>query len=256
MMRAISSATIQFGLISIPIKVYNTASPKQVGFNWLTPSGSRVKQKLVDDQGEEVQRADLLSGYEVDKGNFVSFSKDELNVIKKQKSDDDYIEITEAVGSWNVSPMAVEKTYFILPNKSDRAYRLLHSVLKSTNRFIVAKWCKAGKDNLVLIGPDDQFLMMYQLYYENELKKAEFVFGKNSEPSPQELSLAEQLINQISSDKFALEKYKDEYQSRLMEAIDQKMAGKTLVSENKSDGGAELFDLLDVLKKSLEKKAG
>lgn len=253
-MHSISNATLQLALIAIPVKVYPAASAVQMGFNWLSKKGHRVSQKLIDSYTtEELSRADVQNGYEIEKDKFIIFSQEELTLIKKHKTGD-YIEICEAVKQINLSPSVVEKSYYLYPNKSDHSYLTLYHSLRLTRKVLVAKWYRANKDNLVVIEVGENILMMYQLYYTDELKTFEPSYAKNSEPSREELRLGKLLIEQISSDGFDLTKYKDEYRNRLMAAIEQKKAGQVIFSEKQIEQGQELLDLAGQLKKSLEKK--
>lgn len=253
-MHAVSNSTIQFGLVSIPVKIYSTASPKQVSFNWLTPSGSKTNQKLFDSStGLEIDRADVSSGYEYEKGKFVSFSKEELALIKKGGVNDS-IEVCEAVKKLFPDPKGIEKSYQLLPNKSDKSYRLLHSALKGTSKSLVGKWSRSGKDNLVmLLAEDNNLLSMYQLYYEEELHQIDPMFSPGSEPSAQEVKFAKEFLNKISEPEFILGKYKDEYKARLENAIQKKLVGEVITSD-KQISSSPLLDLLGLLKQSISQK--
>lgn len=254
-MRSISNATLSFGLVSIPLKIYMTASSKQIGFNWLSPKRNRVSQKLFDSlTGEEVNRADVISAYEVQKDQFISFDKEELAIVKKENSVGDHIEIFEAVKDIEISPFTVERAYYTTPNKSDRAYRLLYSCLALGKKSLVAKWYRSGKDNLVIISPLRNMLVMYQLYYEEEIIRYDANYSANSEPTKQEVKLGMELLNSISSPSFNLAQFKDEYQARLLAAIEEKKNGKMINSEKRIEDGEKLFDLINTLKRSLKKQ--
>src|SRR5579885_1812002 len=250
-MRSISNATLSFGLVSIPLKIYMTASPRQIGFNWLSPKHNRVCQKLFDSiTGEEVSRADVINAYEVEKDQFISFAKEELAIVKKENGSGDRIEIIEAVKDIELSPLTVEKAYYTTPNKSDRAYRLLYSCLVSGKKNLIAKWYRSGKDNLVAISPLRNMLVMYQLYYEEELIRYDANYTANSEPTKEEVKLGMELLNSISFSSFKLAQYKDEYQARLLAAIEEKKNGKMITSEKRIEDGEKLLDLVNVLKRS------
>lgn len=254
-MQAISKAALQFGLVSIAVKVYAASSPQSISFNWLTKKHNRVCQKMFDSQTqEEIKRSDVVNGFEVEKDKYVIFSQEELTIIKKQKVAGDYIEVCEAVKQEAIALIALENSYHLLPNKSDRPYRLLCQALVATRKMLVAKWYRANKDNLVVITADQNQLMMYQLYYENERRTIETNFAEGSEPSKEELKLAKMMLMQMSTPTFDISKYKDEYHERLMAAIEEKKKGQTIYSEQQIEQGKDLLDLVSQLKKSVEKK--
>lgn len=249
--RAICSATISFGLVSIPVKGYLAAKTDSYSFNMITPKGHRVKQKLVDaETGEEVQRSECISGYEVEKGKYITFTDEEIDSFSAEKNN--VIEICEVVSNVSLSPDKVERALYLSPDKSDKAYKLLSRCLTEENKVAICKWYARGKDHLVAIAPVGGLLMMFQLFYKEELREFSIDFGKNSDPSDKEVSLGKVLISQLSSDRFDLSSYKDEYSSRVETAIAKKMNGEKLEAF-KQEVQESAFDLAALLENSLKK---
>jgi len=233
-MRAVASSTICFGLVSIPVKAYLAASPETFSFNMITPAGNRVKQKLVDAiTGEEVERKNTLKGYEIEKDKFITFTDEELKSLEGEKSNT--MEITEVV-DFRPAPHQIEKAYYLAPDKNgDKSYRLLIKALEKTNSSAICKWYSRGKDNLIALVPVGDVLMMFQLYYADELRDFSPTLNAKSEPSDKEVDLACKLLGQLTSPEFKLDKYKNEYVERLRTAIARKQSGAEVKVENKSD---------------------
>lgn len=252
--RALCSATVSFGLVSIPVKAYLTASDDKVQFNMITKSGNRVKMQFIDQITKEVvQRNECSSGFEYEKDNFIVFTDAELDGLVGEKNS--HIEILEVASDVNLSPSHVEQALYLAPNDSDKAYRLLATSLRTTKRVAICKWYARGKDHLVAIAPVGDVLMMFKLYYKNELRDINVSFNASSEISEKEITLANRLLDQLANKKgFKLEKYEDEYLSRIRAAVEKKKNGEALpvVKEEKSVGA---FDLEALLAGSLKNEA-
>jgi DNA end-binding protein Ku len=251
--RAISSGTISFGLVSIPVKLFTAASSEQIRFNMLHKKcGSRIKQQLycpVDDA--LVERDDIVKGYEYSRGQFVQFTDDELKALEAEKSNS--IEIVEFVPLASVDFVQVERSYYLGPDKGgDKAYKLLSQAMQNTGKVAVGRWAARGKEQLVLIRPyGDGGLIFHQLYYADEVRAFDEIdTGATFKFSAVEQDLAEKLIDQLSADDFRPDQYSDSYRDRVQGAVDQKVAGQeiTLAPEEPK---AQIIDLFEALKKSI-----
>ncbi len=254
--RATSSGTISFGLVSIPVKFYTAASSEQVRFNMLHPkSGARLKQQLyspVDD--ELVERKDTVKGYEYAKGQYVQFTEDEVKALETARSSS--IDIIEFVPLDLVDFVHVEKSYYLGPDKGgDKAYRLLNQSMEVKGKVAIGRWAARGKEQLILIRPYKDGLILHQLYYANEVRNFEDLDrGSEFEFSEKELDLAEKLIEQLAVDAFEPEKFSDEYADRVRAAVDEKVAGKEITIAPEAPK-AQIIDLFEALKKSLSGEA-
>src|SRR5690606_38983322 len=169
--RAISSGTISFGLVSIPVKLFTATSSQQVRFNMLhAETKSRVKQQyILPGSGEVVDRKSLVKGYEYARGQFVVFSEEDLQKLEAEKSSS--IDIVEFVPLDSVDLVQVEKTYYLGPDKGgDKAYRLLSESMRETGKVAVGRWAARGKEQLVLIRPYRDGLILHQMFYANEVR--------------------------------------------------------------------------------------
>ena len=253
---SIGSANISFGLVSIPIKMFTAASAGGVSFNQIHPKcGGRVKQQLICPTcNEVVDRGALVKGYEFSKDQYVQFTEDELKALEGEASR--MIDIAEFVPLDQVDPIYFEKTYYIGPDKGgEKAYRLLADVMKDSNRVALAKYVMRGKENLVLIRAANNGLMLHTMYFADEIRDfSEVDKGENAKLKPGEMELAQRLVNELAKDKFKPEQYADEYRTRVLEAVEQKVDGKQVTSLAPQAQRAQVIDLMDALKQSLGKR--
>ncbi|MXX75585.1 MAG: Ku protein [Holophagales bacterium] len=254
--RSVGTGTVSFGLVSIPVRLYSTSETSGgVRFNMLDPSdNTRVKQQLVNPRtGVVVERKETIKGYEFGKGQYVTFSDEEIKELQEKASP--AIEITEFVPLTEVEPIYFEKSYYLGPEKGgERAYRLLSEAMRKTGRSALAKHAARGKQYLVMLRPFASGLLMQQLKYEDELKSFEEVpLGEETEPKPGELELAVQLIEQIASDDFKPDQYTDEVRKRLWDAIQSKIDGREIADDETEAPQAQIIDLMEALKASLSK---
>ncbi len=253
--RPMASATVSFGLVSVPVKLYSAAeSAARVSFNWINKeTGQRVKQRYYDPStNKEVERDEMVKGYEFSKGHYVLFTPEELKALEEQSSNT--IDIVEFVPMADVDRRYLEKVYYLGPDKGgDRAYRLLSAALKKTGRAAVAKYAARGKQYLVLVRPMDDGLVMEQLHYPDELRSfAEVPIG-DGQVKKEELALAVQLIDQAASDEFDPSKFRDEVRERVMNLIEQKIEGEDITAAPAEEPQAQIIDLMEALKASVAK---
>ncbi|MBM4383980.1 MAG: Ku protein [Deltaproteobacteria bacterium] len=256
--RANSSATISFGLVSIPVKVYTANRSKSVSFNMLhAKDKSRLKQQYVCATcGEPVESADRVKGYEYAKDQYVVMSDEELKALERKS--DRTIEIEEFIPMERVDALYYEKAQLLGPDKGGaKAYRLLNEAMLTMGKVAIGRHHVRGREQLVLVRPLGRGLVLQGLYYADEVAKFdEIEFGDEVELKKGELDLAQQLIEQLASERFQPEKYEDEYRRELLSAIDRKVAGEEVVSAPRAEQREQIIDLVAALKKSLEEKRG
>jgi DNA end-binding protein Ku len=256
--RPIGSATISFGLVSVPVKLYSSSeSAASVSFNMVHKScGTRVKQQYICPKDNVVvEKDEIVKGYEFAKGQYVLFTPEEVKALEEKATNS--IDINEFVPLAEVERIYLEKVYYLGPDKGgDRAYRLLGEALKETKRAAIGQYAARGQQHLVLVRPLNGVLVMEQLHYNTELRSADEVPIGEGDVKPAELNLAKQLIEQASVDEFHPERYKDLVQGRVMEAIQQKVEGQEIVAEPQAETGAKILDLMEALKASLGKSGG
>ena len=253
--RPIASANISFGLVSVPVSLYSASeSSANVSFNMLHRAcGTRLKQQYIcPKEGEVVEKDEITKGYEFSKGQYVTFTPEEIKALDEKATNS--IDIAEFVPLGAVDRMYLDKVYFLGPDKGgDRAYRLLGEALKATGRAAVGQYSARGKQHLVLVRPLDGVLVMEQLHYPAELRAAKDVPHPETPVKEAELALARQLIEQSATDEFRPENYHDTVRDRVLEAIQQKVEGQEITAEE-APKETKIIDLMDALKASLAKQ--
>ena len=256
--RAIATATVSFGMVSIPVKLYSAAeSQTGVSFNLLHKDcGSRLSQQYVcKKDGQVVARDQMVKGYEFSRDQYVMFTPEEMKELEEKASQ--AIEIAEFVPAALVDPIYFDKPYYVGPDKGgDRAYRLLAKAMRDSGKAALARYGARGKRYLVMIRPtSDDRLVMQQLHYADEIRATSEIPIGDVDVREQELKLAMQLIEQISSDAFRPEAYEDDVRKRIEEAIQRKVEGSEIAISPIEAPGATVIDLMEALKASLAKKA-
>ena len=230
--RSIDTATIAFGLVSIPVKIYSTSEPShEIHFHLIHEGcGERLHQQYVCPKHGEVSRDEIAKGYELTKGNFVELSKEELENLEAVASDE--LAMKEFVPAAAIDPIYVDRTYYLGPGKGgERAYRLFRDALEDAQLVGVAAYSARGKQYVVMVRPFEDGLAMHQLRYPDEIKPWDEVpIGRLPEPQTSELKLAEQIISQLQSEEFHADRYKDEVKDRVRALIAKKAKGGEIVA--------------------------
>jgi DNA end-binding protein Ku len=250
--RAMGSAAISFGLVTVPVRIYPAVKPSAgISFHMLhKKDGVRLKQQFSCPKDEEVvPRSETVRGFEVAKDKYVIVTDQELKALDEKATNG--IEIKEFVPEDSVDPVYFERTYYLGADKGgDKAYSLLADAMKDAGKAALAQYAARGKDYLVLLRSIGNRLMMQQLYLADEVRSIDEVPVPARKSSPAELKLAQQLIDQVSSEKFEPEKYTDEVRKRIEQLIAAKAKGQKIEAPA-ARPKAEVVDLMEALKKSL-----
>jgi len=258
--RALASVTVSFGMVSIPVKLYAATQPQAaVSFNLLHGGGcgSRLKQQYVcAREGVVVERADMVKGYEFAKDQYVTFTPEELKELEEKGTQ--MIEISEFVPAESIDPIYYDKAYFLGPDKGGaKPYALLAESMRETHQTAVGRYAARGKQYIVQIRAVPEGLVMQQLLYAPEVRAMADIGIEVAPVRDNELALAKQLIAQISSKEFDPNRYEDEVKKRILAAVEKKVAGQEIaISPSAPETGAQVIDLMDALRASLQKTAG
>lgn len=257
MAHALQSASLSFGLVTIPVKLYTAAKSKSVVFHLLhQPDGSRIQEHLycpVDKK--DVSRDEIVKGYEVSRDHYVEITNEELKAMEEAANRT--VEIQEFVPLDAIDPVYFEKTYYLGPGQGgEKPYRLLAQALQQRNRGAVAKFVMRGKESLVLVRPaDEDHLVLDVMYYADEIQNVREIEVPPAKIKEGELKLALQLIDGLSKVKWQPEKYRDTYRERVLELIRKKEKGQAIVAPSPApEGQAQVIDLMDALRKSLGRR--
>ena len=255
--RSIASLTVSFGLVSIPVKLYSaTEASRAISFNLLHKTcGSRLKQQYLCIKEEvPVAREDMVKGYEFAKDQYVIFSPEELKAMEEAGTH--MAEITEFVPIEAVDPVYFDKAYYLAPDKGGaKPFALLASALRESNRCALGRWAARGKQYIVMIRPVEDGLVMQQLLYAGEVRSMKELEIPKTDVKAAELKLAKQLIEAQASETFDPSAYTDTVRARIEAAVQKKVEGQEITLTEAPEGGAQVIDLMEALRASLEKKA-
>lgn len=256
MARAIWSGSISFGLVSIPVKLFNAVSRKSVSFNQLDGrTGSRVRQKLVSAaDGEEVGRDQILKGYSIGPDQYVTVSEDELASIMPAAQRT--IDLEEFVDLSDIDPVFYDSAYYLVPEKAAvKPYALLVDAMDRAGKVGIARFVMRSKEYVAALRVRDGKLVLNTMVYADELNDVgelpELEAAEQVELTDRERAMAQSLIESLSAE-FEPEKYRDTYREQLMEIIERKAAGETeIVVEAAPAAETRVVDLLAALEASV-----
>ena len=255
MPRAIWSGAISFGLVNIPVKLYSAVSKKTVRFHQIdAESGGRVRQKRVGPDGEEIAYEQIVKGYEIGPDRYVTISPEELEALEPQKTRT--IDIEDFVDLEQIDPIYYDHPYYLAPDTgAAKAYKLLVDAMEDSGKVAVARVVLRSKEHLVAIRPRDGALAMETMLFADEVIPAEsleeLAAGDGDvKTSDRELAMANQLIDSLASD-FEPGKYRDEYRERVLDLIERKAQGETIVIEEPEAEPEKVPDLMAALEASI-----
>lgn len=255
MPRAIWSGAISFGLVSIPVKLFSAINHKNVSFNQLdSATNSRIRQKRVNAEGEEVPYDRIVKGYEVAKDSYVIVTDDELASLAPKASR--MIDISDFVDGAAIDPVFYDSPYYLVPEElSRKSYVLLSRAMEESNRVAIATFVMRTKQYLVAIRSVDGALMMSTMVYADEVVSPADIPGLEEigdvTATEAELALADQLIDSLSSD-FEPERYQDSYRLQVLDLLEAKANGQVTSVETVPAAADEgVIDLLAALEASV-----
>lgn len=251
-MRSVWNGTIAFGLVSIPIKLYSAVNHQSIGFKMLCEKCMKpVKyERYCEGCKKKVKYDEIIKALDLGGGNYLPFTKEELEKIKPEKSD--RIEIREFVQSSQIDPIYYQKPYFCGPAKAkERAYFLFKKVLSDSKKIAIGKFVMREKEYVCAIRPYEGGLLLSTLSYNYEVRDINDIKELQDVPElkKDELQMAAALVEQLTQKKFNLEEFKDEFAEKLKKMIDKKE--KISVEDGETPQPLEEESLIDALKASL-----
>ena len=256
MPRAIWSGAISFGLVNIPVKLYSAVSRKTVRFHQLdAESGQRIRQQRINpESGEEIPYERIIKGYEIGPDRYVTISPEELEALEPQKTRT--IDIEDFVDLEEIDPIFYDHPYYLAPDTgAGKAYRLLLDAMSEAGKVAIARVVIRSKENLVAIRPHGGVLTMETMLFADEVIAPDSLEELSSadgdqKTSKRELEMAQQLIDSLTSE-FEPDKYHDEYRERVLDMIERKAQGETVVVEAPPEEPKEVPDLMAALEASI-----
>lgn len=242
---------ISFGLVAIPVALYTAIADNDIHFNQLhKEDNERIRyKKTCGHCGKEITASDIVKGYEYEKGRYVIVTDEEIEKIKTEKEKS--VQILHFARLKEISPVYYDKTYQVMPEPGgEKAFELLRAALMDEQKIAIGRTVMGTRDTLMAIMPREDGMLVFTMFYEDDIKELAKTYQK-PQIAEDELKLAKTLINSMDTP-FNPANYRDEYQAKLRELIEAKIAGRDIVAPQ-PDRTAGVISLMDALKASIEK---
>lgn len=256
MARPVWTGSISFGLVSVPVKAYTAVRDHDVHFHQLEKgSGARIRnRKISEKSGKEIESGDIEMGYEVAKGRYVTFDKDELDELRPASTRT--IDVSDFVALAEVDPIYYERTYWLGPegDAAKKAYHLLLAAMEERQRVAIGTVVMRNKQYLTAVRPLDGALAMSTMRFADEVvprAKVDGVPARRAKPDAKALKLATQIVDSLAAE-WDPGQYHDTYAEDLRRRIEDKDAGKEVVGAQEAEPKADVLDLMAALEASVE----
>jgi len=255
MPRPLWSGTISFGLVAIPIKLYNGVSKKSVAFNQLDDrTMSRIRLKKVSgDTGEDVPEEHIVKGYEISKGRYVVVDPDELELFIPAATRS--IDLQEFVDLAQIDPVYFDSQYIVAPDKTPKPYLLLARAMEAAGKVALGRFVMRGKQYLAALRAVDGTLLLNTMVFADEVVPMgaidELSLLADVQVSDKEVLMAEALVDSLAAD-FEPAKYRDEYREQVLDLIERKAAGEQFEAPAAASATPAVVDLMAALEASVK----
>lgn len=254
MAHAIWTGAINFGLVTIPVKLFTAVRSNDLSFNMLhAKDEGRIKyERVCSVDGKNVPWDEIVKGYEYEKGDYVILTDEDFKKVNPEATQT--VDIMEFVELDQINPMYFEKPYYLEPSKQGRhAYALLREALEKSGKVAIARVVIRTKEQIAAVKPIGDALVLEIMHWAEELVDQSTLDLPSEAKLPEsELKMAKMLIDTMSVDKFEPEKFKNTYHDELMAMIEARAAGKELPKPKKAPARPKVVNLMDVLAQSLE----
>jgi len=262
--RAYWQGQIRLALVSIPVEIYSaTRSGGRISFRQIhEPSGKPISYEKVVAGIGPVDREEIVSGYELSKGNYVLLEDKEIESVRIESKKT--LELVQFVSASEIDPLYFEKPYYVAPadDLAEEAFIVLREALRKTGKIGLGQLPLRGQEKLVALKPCGKGLLLETLRYADEVRKGQAFFSEIDSAKPRKdlLELATTLVDQRSAP-FDPAEYHDRYADALRRLIDRKAKSKSRKAiledvEQPSGRGSNVIDLMAALKKSVDAPAG
>jgi len=251
--RSIWNGTIVFGLVNVPVKVYSATESKSIHFHQVhLKDGARIEHRRVcpkDDK--EVDKDEIVMGYELSGGSYVELSKDEISAAAGERSK--LIDVEHFVEGEQIDPAFYDKTYYLgAGDDGEAAYRLLRKALEQSGKVAIARWTFHDRERLVAIRPLDKILSLQVMNFHDEVVQVDDLDlpSPQRKPADKEIEMAGKLVKSLAA-KFKPEDYEDSYREAVLAVIKRKAKGEEIVEEPEETKQQDSDDLMAALEASL-----
>ena len=250
---------LRLSLVTCPVALYPaTTEAETVRFNLINPvTNNRIKMKTVDaGTGEEVSRGDLVKGFEVAKGEYVLFDKEELDAVKLESTR--IIDIEEFVDAATIDRIYWDEPYYLAPSGKTgiEAFSVIRAAMEKQSKVALGRLVLHQRERVCALEPRDCGILLTTLRTHDEIRASDEVFDcPLPKPDSRMLQIAEKIIEQQEA-KFDPTEFKDRYEDALRDLIARKSKGEKLVTSEAPEAEDKVVDLMEALKKSLKGGGG
>jgi len=254
MAHAIWSGSINFGLVTIPVKLFTAVRANELAFNILhAKDEGRIKyERICSVDGKPVPWDEIVKGYEYEKGDYVVLTDDDFKKVNPEATQS--VDILEFVELDKINPMYFDKPYYLEPTKQGRhAYALLREALSTSNRVAIARVVLRSKEYIAAVKPINEALVLELMHWADEMVGEGNLELPEQQKLPEpEMKMAKMLIDAMSVEDFQPEKFTNKYHDELLAMIEARAAGKELPKPKRAPRTSKVVNLMDVLQQSLE----
>ena len=248
-MQAIWRGAINFGLISIPVRLFSATEEKTLRFNLLhkEDDGRIRNSRTCTVCGKtDLSRDELVRGYEYEKGSYVKLTDEELASVEIETSHT--VEVVHFTPSEEIDPIYYQRSYYLAPDELGiKAYALLRKALEESDRVAVAKVAIRDKERLATLRVRDRVLVLETMYWPDEIREARFAeLEKDAPVSEADMKTARLLIDNLTED-FDPSQHTDRYREAVLEAVQRKIEGKEIVAPAAAPEAPAVVDLTEAL---------
>ncbi len=251
--RSIWKGAISFGLVSIPVKTYGAISEHKSTLRMMCPTCNSPLQfkRTCPKCLKEVKWDDIVRGYEVQKGKYVSITPKDLEKLEIESGR--MVEIFQFVDADKLDPIYFDSSYYLMPDeRAEKPYALMRGALEEFGKVAIGRVVMHEKEHLVALRPYEGSILMSTLHYADEIRSPKnFPELKDLPVEKEELELAGQLIR-IMKKPFNYKEYKDSYHESLMKMVEAKLKGKEEVIELRVPEIKPTKNLMEALKASIK----
>lgn len=255
-MRASWKGPLKFGLVSFPVQAVNAVVREEgdIHFHQLHATcHRRIRYEKVCPVHGEVDKEEIVSGFEFKKGQYVEIDQEELDALRTEH--EKALTIDAFIDADQIDPIYFDgRHYYLIPDgdEADEPYQLFLEAMTKQEKCAVGEFIFSGKEQLALVRPLEHVLLMELLNYEPEIRPPADVHAVKAHErlSPKKLHLANTLIDSWTDDDFDLAAYKNRARERTEELIEAKLEGREIVAP-KDEEPREVINLMDALKQSL-----
>jgi DNA end-binding protein Ku len=222
--RAIWKADLRIGTIAVPIKLYSAVVDRTIRFHILDEKKERVKQHMVEpENGQEVPSAEIVKGFEFEKGKFVVLTEEELKELEPEASRE--VQLAGFVSAGDIGPQWYDRPYWLGPDGDSTGYFALAEALANRRKEGLAHWVMRKKAYVGALRAEGDYLSLVTLRNAEEVVAAKELPSVRVSLSQKEINLGKQLVELLEGE-FDPAAFKNEYRARLTEFIESKSRGK------------------------------